>query len=179
MKKLINSRIIILFVLITAILIYSGFCFILWDSYYIIPIVFIVPFAIYILTQSLEQKGITMKQRGVMKKAYNVCTIVFLILLYAAAIATLIFLIIISRTYLLLGLILILLLVIVTTTSTCIARSLQKRFAKYVLNAEGLWVPSLIIIAHIIVNLGMIFACWLAWFGALVLLAAASGVRFG
>ena len=97
-------------------------------------------------------------------------------LLFLAAIAALIaFVTLMLCGKMLLGLILISILVVVTYKSTFIARTLQERFAKYVLNAEGLWVPSLIIIAHIVVNIGMIFVCWLAWFGAIFAYGCATG----
>lgn len=225
MKKLINIRIIVQFVLTSAWLICFGFDLIAYLVYYallafqyiieinilkrencskgaialivadlllcnIIPILqlpkgaaYLIPiilvniiFTSYILTQLLEKREITMSQRVVMKRVYNVCTIVFIILLFLAAIAALIaFVTLMLCGKMLLGLILISILVVVTYKSTFIARTLQERFAKYVLNAEGLWVPSLIIIAHIVVNIGMIFVCWLAWFGAIFAYGCATG----
>jgi len=139
MKKLINIRIIVQFVLTSAWLICFGFDLIAYLVYYallafqyiieinilkqencskgaialivadlllcnIIPILqlpkgaaYLIPiilvniiFTSYILTQLLEKREITMSQRVVMKRVYNVCTIVFIILLFAAAIAALI-----------------------------------------------------------------------------------------
>ena len=228
MKKLINIRIIVQFVLTSAWLICFGFDLIAYLVYYallafqyiieinilkrencskgaialivadlllcnIIPILqlpkgaaYLIPiilvniiFTSYILTQLLEKREITMSQRVVMKRVYNVCTIVFIILLFLAAIAALIAFVTLmlcgKMLLVLLGLILISILVVVTYKSTSIARTLQERFAKYVFNAEGLWVPSLIIIAHIVVNIGMMFVCWLAWFGAIFAYGCATG----
>ena len=139
----------------------------------LIPIVFMnFFFAIRILTQISEKRA-----RLIMKRAYDVCSIVFIILLSSTVVATLIVSILfLTHKAILLGLALILL-ILVAFALIYVIRYSQKKFEKYVLNAEELLVSSLIITAYIVINLGMIFVCWLPWFGAIFFLAGANGYR--
>ena len=139
----------------------------------LIPIVFMnIFFSICILTQLSEKRA-----RLLMKRTFNVCSIAFLISLYVTAVAAFIVSVITLQGDTLIGLILIFLLVLVSFALTYIVKYCQKKFAKYVLDVEELLVSSLIITTYIIVNLGMIFVCWLAWFGAIFFLACANGYR--
>ncbi len=142
------------------------------------PIVFMnIVFVVYILLQILEKRGFTIKRRLIIKRVYDVCSIVFIILLSVTAVATLIVSITLrENTLLCMGLIL---LVLVAIALSFVVKFSQKKFAQYVyaLNDERLWISELISLAYIVINVGMMFVCWLSWFGAIFSLACANGYR--